>query len=508
MGEQKSYDKNNAPRKNVPAKTRRKNAVSVKLTAVLIVIALVIGAAAGFFIGRGTAPKPLEAEFAFPELDSWENANADALNALSGEWGDSAAWENAGTWENAGAWEDVGAWENGSEAFFGNDTTPAGFDESAENVVVAEFTGGQLMRNEVAAAYNELTAGYLFSGYTEAEIPESLLTDLMEDMAQQKILQAKAQELGVYELTDADEAEIAAQAESSLNEWIAVYRSLIDLTSGDEDTIIEETKAYLERNEGVSYDTLYAQISESLWAEKLYDAAVKDVKLENADVTALYNEKLESQKASFAAYPEVFESTQMRGETIVYNLDAYRAVRLLSVTPDEQGAAESATLIENEMAMLEGEISPEQAEKYQAELNQLYASAETAMQEIIHQLDGGASFSDMLAQYGEDLGMQDETLRETGYYVSESSLMWPKQMTDAACALKNPGDISEPFRMNGSVCILEYVGDVVPGEVPVEEVYDALAEEALSNRRAKVYEEQVNAWMTEAEIKYYPERMQ
>lgn len=483
---------NQKPVNKKSAVRRRKAKVSMQLTAVLIVIALVIGAVIGFFIGRNTIAAQPEEALAVSQLDSWENSNAEALDMLSGD-----AWDSGAEW-------DGNAWADGGEAFFGNDTAPIGFDESGEDVIVAEFSGGEIMRSEAVAGYNEMAANYIFSGYTEDQIPESLLTDLLRDMAQQEILKAKAQEMGVYELTEADRVEISAQAENTLNEMIPLFRGFIDSAGKDESTVIEETKAYLAEHEGISYDSVYAMISEGWWSEKLYDAVVKDVSVENADITALYNEKMADQKATFSEYPDVFESTQMRGEAIVYNLEGYRAVRLLSVSSDESGAAETATLIEDQLAMTEDETL---AAQYRAELDALYAPAERAMEEITAQIENGAVFADMLAQYGEDIGMQAEYLNKTGYYVSENSMVWPKQMTDAAFALKNPGDISEPFRMNGSVCIIEYVGEVIPGELAIDAVYDMLSAEALESRRALTYASQIDQWMTEADIKYYPERM-
>ena len=80
-------------------------------------------------------------------------------------------------------------------------------------------------------------------------------------------------------------------------------------------------------------------------------------------------------------------------------------------------------------------------------------------------------------------------------------------MIDAAFALTNPGDISEPFRMNGGVCIIEYLGEVTPGEISIDTMYDTISQEALEYARAEAYEAQVNKWIDEAEIKYYPERM-
>lgn len=495
MSEKKPFDMENETRQEnkapSKAKKRRKAKVSAKLAAFFLIIALLFGIIVGFAVGRSNTRSALiESEATINELNA-------RIAELEGSWAD----EEGLTDENIDALNLLAG-----EEFTGDDEAFPGYEENV-SVAVAEFKGGQLMSDEVASAYNDQVAGFIFSGYTEADIPETLLTDLLVQMAGQKVLETRAKEMGIYELTAADEAEIANEAAHTMNDMIAVFRDVIDTAGKDENTIIAETEAYLAEYEGISYDSVYAMLSESWWMDKLYNEIVKDVKIESSDIIELYNEKMEAQKAAFAEYPDDFEATQMGGETIVYNLDGYRAVRLLSVSSDEPGAADTAAIIEEELSMLDPEKDAKTIAAYNAELDQLYLTPETAMQGIVAEIENGAKFTDMLAQHGEDIGMQMENLAKTGYYVSETSLLWPQQMISAAFALKNPGDISEPFRMNGSVCILEYVGEVTPGEISIDAMYDTISQEALEYARAEAYDAQVNKWIEEAEIKYYPERM-
>lgn len=482
---------------NEKPRPKKKGRVSVRLTAILLVIALLFGVIVGFALGRSYAHNELiearieinslsdriaELEGSWNDTDGLTDENIDALNLLYGD----------------GADGDV----------FGDDEALAGYEDGVtESVVVAEFNGGTLLSDEVADGYNDRIAGYIFSGYTESEIPESLLDELIQEKAEEKVLMLKAQELGVYELTDADRAEIATEAENSFNELISVFRYYTDYVGKEEDQIIAETKEYLAEYEGISYDSIYEMLSESWWTQKLYDEAVKDVRIESTDIIELYNEKLSAQQADFSEYPEDYESLQMSGEIMLYNLDGYRAVRLLSVSPEEPGGTDNACLLEEEIAKLDPEADAEKIAQYQAELDATYASAEATMQEIVSQLDAGADFDELLAQYGEDLGMQIDSLRETGYYVSENSILWSESIIQAAFSLENVGDISEPFRMNGCVCILKYLGDVTPGAVSVDEMYDTIAAEALELARSEAYDAKVAEWIAEADVRIYPDRM-
>lgn len=495
-------ERENAPREKIApekprSKKRKGGKIYVRFAAILLVIALVFGAVLGFALGRAYARNQLiEAQIAIDELTA-------RVAELEGSWNDDEA--DGLTDENIDALNLL--YGDGEGDIFGDDEAPTDFETGAESVVVAEFKGGELMSDEVYDSYNERVAGYIFSGYTEDEIPESLLDELLEEKAQEKVLMLKAQELGVYDLTDADRAEIAAEAENSFNELISVFSSYIDTEGKSEDSVIAETKAYLSEYEGVSYDSVYEMIGNDWWMQKLYDEVVKDVKIESTAIIELYNEKLSSQQANFTEYPENFEAMQMNGETIVYNLEGYRAVKLLCVSSGEPGAAENAVLIEEEIAGLDAQSDAERISQYQAELDDIYAPAEESMQGILNQIEGGASFEDMLSQYGEDIGMQSENLQKTGYYVSEKSVLWPEEMIRAAFSLQNAGDISEPFRMNGSVCILQYMGEVPAGAISVDEMYDVISAEALENARSEAYDQQISQWIDEANIEYYPERM-
>jgi len=509
-------DRENAPRaaetaeaapapEKPKAKKRKRTKVTLRLTALLLVFALLFGVVLGFALGRNKAKDDLiEARIAIDELtahiaameeaqladvEGLSDENIDALNLLAGEGSVSNVVE---------------------ESFLGDDEVLAGYENgTVEPVVVAEFKGGALMSDEAAAAYNDAVAGYIFSGYTEEEVPESLLEETLASLANEKIMMLKAQELGVYELSDADRAEIAREAQDSYNELIGLFRGFVDPSGKDESAVIEETKLYLAESEGITLESVTAMLSESWWQEKMYNKVVENIKIENTDILNLYNEKLEAQKTSFSEYPENFEASQMGGETIVYNLPGYRAVKLLSITADEIGAAETAAVIEEEIAGIDPSSTTDAPllAQYQAELDALYAAPEAAMQAVLQQIEGGADFDAMLSQYGEDIGMLTEEIARTGYYVSRDSLLWPKQMIDAAMSLKTAGDISEPFRMNGSVCILEYIGEVPSGVISIDLVYDAVSAEALDLARMKAYDEQAAKWMEEAEVKYYPERM-
>ena len=54
----------------------------------------------------------------------------------------------------------------------------------------------------------------------------------------------------------------------------------------------------------------------------------------------------------------------------------------------------------------------------------------------------------------------------------------------------------------------EYLKDVAPGEVPLEQVSDAVKALALEEKQEEYYDEQISAMLEEANVRYYPERLQ
>ena len=78
---------------------------------------------------------------------------------------------------------------------------------------------------------------------------------------------------------------------------------------------------------------------------------------------------------------------------------------------------------------------------------------------------------------------------------------------DAAMALANVGDVSEPVRSEYGIHIIKYVSDAVEGEVGLDAVRDALETEVLTQKQDEAYNAAVEAWVEEADAKIYKDRM-
>lgn len=485
-------DRENAPRaqetdpsaeqsadvKKPARKKSRKGRVSLWLVIFLLVLVLLFGMIAGYAVGRKKSQESLlAAEARINELTvAAEEAGREEIDVFTDE---ISAENRAALADLSGMSMQTGNENNvflDQESLDALNSTAADDDgtiavgESAETdpVVAVEYNGGQIMSDEVSVRYNEELASYVFSGYTEEELSSFLLNNVMQDMVLERVLVAQAQKLGVYELTSADQAQIDAQAQTQLDERLEQYRSFVYTDGMSDEETTAAAEAFLKETEGVDLASLRAELASGWWHQKLRNAVVKDVSVTSEAILDSYNERLADQKESFTADPSAYETAHIDGEVILYNPSGYRAVKILRLTGDNAAMAE----------------------------------------DILAQLSSGASFDDLLDQYGADEDMRTAPLRESGYYISEKTTLWPENVVAAALALTNPGDTSPVLVLDDGVCILSYVGPVAAGDVDMAKVYDDVSATALAAAQDIAYDAQLTAWLEEADAKYYPERMQ
>ena len=326
--------------KKKKGKKSRKGRMSVRLAAVLMVFAMLFGIVVGYAIGRSAgANRLVAAEQRIDELtgaaeeagrteidiftDNLSAANREALADLSG----------------------MSMQSGDNNVFLGGDDF-SGISASAETnpVVVAEFNGGTLMSDEVSRRYNEALASYIFSGYTEAEVSADLLNRVMEEMVTERVLQAQAEKLGLYELTAADEQQIAAAAQAEYDAQLALYKSFVYADGMTDADASDAAAAFLLDAEGMDLNSIRAGIEKDWWQRKLRSAVTGSAQIDSSAILAAYNEKLSEQKERFSASPAAFETARMEGEVILYNLAGYRAVKPLILKLDNADMETAAQL--------------------------------------------------------------------------------------------------------------------------------------------------------------------
>ena len=229
----------------------------------IAVAALLVGGVAGFLTGGASAGK-LRAE-----LDATNATVVELESALYYATGDERYEEGAVMFRETDSSDNNFALTGSSKKVLDWGSATVVSPAPTKSVVAVEYVGGQIMSDSVLNQY-AWEIGNPTSG-----VEEDKLLALMEDMAENGILRMKAGEMGLLNITQADENAIARRA---LGEYAELGES--DLT----------------------LDELADSIRADWWREKLYAAVTQD----SEDPEAAWDTQLAAwiEEADVQFYPE------------------------------------------------------------------------------------------------------------------------------------------------------------------------------------------------------------
>ena len=367
----------------------------------------------------------------------------------------------------------------------------------------------------------------------------------IEAMVQQAVLEKKAADLGLDVLSDEEKAEVEESVDSTYTLYSdsvkSAYFADTELEGEELDAAVEAKMAelaYPTREELVESETNAKVL------EKVRDEAVKDVTVSEEELQEAYNTHVESAMTTYGNSPSSYGTDVQNGSTIYYVPAGYRYVKhiLIEFTDEDSQAisdlesqisdkqtelstAETSLADLGEDASADDEATAqnratlsETVEARTAEIADLesqledakeaaYAAIQPTVDEVEEKLAAGEDFDTLMEQYGQDPGMQTSPAKENGYPVSADSTNWVAEFRDAAMALENVGDVSEPVRSEYGIHIIKYVSDAAEGEVGLDAVRDALESEVLTQKQDEAYTAAVEAWVEEANAKIYKDRL-
>ena len=96
---------------------------------------------------------------------------------------------------------------------------------SVENpdAIAAEFDGGVVTAAEAAAEYATISAYYQMLGVSEADYAETAKLTVLDGLVEGKVLEMKAREAGVYELSDGQRAELESRVQQEYEDTLRYY---------------------------------------------------------------------------------------------------------------------------------------------------------------------------------------------------------------------------------------------------------------------------------------------
>ncbi len=364
--------------------------------------------------------------------------------------------------------------------------------------------------------------GYDLSG-TEAMATARQIAMFSEQ--QSAVMEQKAAELGVDQLSDEDMARLN---EDNGKMWEEAIQSYIDYMGNVTEETTEEEMAVLRANAVAYYEaagfTLQSTLESAIYSEtlsRLQETVTGDITVTDEEVQTRFDDMVAADREQYADAVFMYEyMTMYYGQEAYYRPEGYRGVQhiLLQVDEDilqtytdlaarfeEQGEASGAGEddMDGEAENAEPAEEPVTWEQVEAARQAVLASVQPTVDEIVAAFNNGTPFLDLVDKYGTDPGMLEEAMRTEGYQVHADSIMYDPAFVEGTFSIDAVGGISEPVIGASGVHIIYYLNDVPGGAV---ELTDALREEirtgALEELRDARFNELLEQWMDEAEIEY------
>lgn len=456
--------------------------------------------------------------------------------------------------------------------------------EADDQTVVAEFTGGKILKGDAMARYAEVEAYYESYGHTltDADTIQSIKQDILTMMCEEEIVHKKAEEMGLTTLTDEERQALTDETTEQFESAIEYYAIYFD--EGDEEANRQAAIDFL-AEQGYTLESEVEYAIENAWQQRMQDEITKDVTASDENIQIAYEEMVDADRETFAESPYDFEYAVTSGETVAWIPEGYRTVKHILIPfteeqvmalddllleledvryqmedeqveegdipagyhvhedgtlhadddghgsegellleadgeateapivadpepedlPDEDfgGDTDETPLTDEELIAKEAELS----QKYEALKAEYAATLQAKVDEVLSKIAAGEDFNHLIEEYGDDYGMTVEPGKTEGYYVCENSEMWEEEFTKAAMALANPGDVSGPVIGSMGIHIIRYEKAIAGGAVPLETLRASVEETALGEAKDAFYQEQVDVWMGESNVRTYVDRM-
>ena len=435
----------------------------------------------------------------------------------------------------------------------------------AAQIVATYGENGIIWLKDVQEAYDSVCAQYASYGLDLAAygMEDTVKMDLVASAVEDAVIKAKATELGLDQFDEATLADFEASADAMMQSYVEYYISYFYPEATEiTDEMRAEAEAYW-ASTGFSREAYAEALRNDAVNAAVHDYVTGDVTISDEEVQAAYEALIAKDQERYAN-DNSYYSDISSGATIAWNPEGYRTVKhvligfndeqttryndlqsqltslnaereailaaepteaaegtepteaVASTEPTESAAPTEAVEAAAPTEAVEGAEPTESAAPMRtleevdadiaacnAELDALYAELMPTAEEVVAAFNAGTSFDDLIAQYNQDPGMTTEPIASFGYPVSAASTIWDPAFTAGAMSIAEVGQISEPVRGVNGIHIIYYLSDITPGTVALDEIRDEVAQLALDDKIAATYNDQVAAWVEEANVEYF-----
>lgn len=216
-----------------------------------------------------------------------------------------------------------------------------------ESQVVATYgTDGVIWKDDATAQYNSVASMYQQYGISVDSYAAQIKQSVLETMVQDAVLDAKAQELGLKDLSEETLADLQTQAQDSFDNYVNQYKSYFATDSAGNELTDEEavaqTTAYLNQN-GLTVDSLLTRVTDNYISEQLHSSVTGDVTVSDEEIQAKYDSMVAADQEKYAD-DYSYNSARSQGTAITWNPEGYRAVKHVLIKFDSDQAAQYNTL--------------------------------------------------------------------------------------------------------------------------------------------------------------------
>ena len=406
---------------------------------------------------------------------------------------------------------------------------------------LATYNGGEITVGDIAYQYSSEYSylSYLYSmyGYTMTEEDaELMLEDIVKSNMDTRAMLLHTEEYGVS-ITEEEKAECLAEAEEAYN---TDYETAYASAEGETEELKKLQTEYDMLAMGQTMEVYIHQREWTVLLEKMEEVIGQDItEIPEDELEMLLIELAIEDEQTYTGDLGSYESAQLDPDTcVVWNPNGYRTVKHILVMADDDlvteatdirtalsDAKEALSELESEQrkanAAEPDDDSHRSTEEIQADIEATTAEIETLtadsaaadaavvatvqdkLDEIYAKLDAGEDFDAVMAEYGEDPGMQSDPAMTKGYYVSAESPTWDPNFRDNAMMLANIGDYSaEPVVSSSGVHIIYYNSDIVGGQMQLEDIREEFLPRALDTTREEYMLEKVTGWVNELKPVY------
>lgn len=406
--------------------------------------------------------------------------------------------------------------------------------EKELSTVLVEYDGGSVTAFDVMASFygNYSYIAQLYSSFgmsLDDEMVNDILQDVVDTELQSRAIAKEFESRGLSLSKTVEE--INAEADEA---YQSNYDYVYENVEGDTDEVRAANTELALYQQGYTKEYLHEYFLNTYRMEAV-EAAVREEISEVTDeeLQAAYEEQVAADESTYTETPTKLDGVMTGADALVcWMPEGYRTVKHVLVIPEDEvlqavtDARSAVDAAEKELETLRTELDgvnddePEEggevrtAEEIQADIDAKEAelvdleaaakAAETAClesvkdrtDEIYTKLEAGEDFDAVMAEFGEDPGMQSEPSMTSGYYVCADSTQWDANFTAGAMLLGQVGDYSaEPVISTSGVHIIYYNSDVTPGAVPLENVRDALYDQTLESMKSEHYQSELTGWV-------------